>query len=104
MCKKAYRREEIAPIAAGAYEGQTIRIGSSGGPREEHSHAGWARGFPWWSLWLIWPLIGALKWAALVSGGALAALRDGIGAFEWPAVALVAVVLIVAGLVLIRRG
>ena len=102
MCKRTYRHEQIAPVAAGAYQGQTIRMSGSDGPGSERRH-NWARGFPWWALWLIWPLIGVLKWAAPMSASALAALRDNVGAFERPATALVALAMIIIGLALIRR-
>ena len=102
MCKRAYRREQMV-AAAGGYEGQTMRMDSLDEPRSERRHMCWSRGFPWWTLWLIWPLIGLLRWAASLSTSALATFRDNIGAFDRPATALVALALIIVGLALIRR-
>ena len=60
--------------------------------------------FPWWSLWLIWPLIGLLKWVVPIYIGALAALRDSVSTPAQPVAMIAAALLIVAGLMLIRHG
>lgn len=86
-----------------AYEGQTMRLAPAGGPRGEWGRARCWHGFPWWVLWLIWPLAGLAKWAAPIYLGALAALRAPLGGLPAPAAALAAALLIVLGLWLIRR-
>jgi hypothetical protein len=54
--------------------------------RSERCHAG---NFPWWTLWLIWPLMWALSWI-----GPWLADRGGI---------LLAAIFIIAGLFLLLR-
>jgi hypothetical protein len=109
MCKRhTYQANAPAMASQGAYEGKTTRlaygeIASVEGyapndrPIKRYGH------FPWWSLWLIWPLIGLLKWAVPIYIGALAALRDSISTQAQPVAMIAAVLLIVAGLMLIRR-
>ena len=58
-------------------------------------------GFPWWTLWLIWPLIGLAKWFVPLYVGAITAIitqlsTTGVAPF-------VAIALVVIGLVLIGR-
>ena len=110
MCKRhTYQANAPAMVAQGAYEGKTTRLAygesalpegymSEGRRNRRHGH------FPWWSLWLIWPLIGLLKWVAPIYLGALTALRDTFSTQAQPVAMIVAVLLIVAGLALIRRG
>jgi hypothetical protein len=97
MCKrKHYLSEQAIMAAEGAYEGQTVRLASrdhaSHEQRERHSCTGHG-GFPWWTLWLIWPLIGVAKWFVPLYLGAISAGLAPIAA----------VALIVIGLVLIGR-
>jgi hypothetical protein len=103
MCKrKSYQIDRPAMTAKGAYEGQTVRLDRYGialGLRE----TGRPGRFPGWSLWLIWPLIGLLKWVAPVYLGALAALRDAMSTQAQPVAMVTAILLIVGGLALIRR-
>jgi len=104
MCKrKSYQIDRPAIAANGAYEGQTVRLDAHGIARAERE-IGRLGGFPWWSLWLIWPLIGLLKWVVPIYLGALTALRDAISTQAQPVAIVTAVLLIVAGLALIRRG
>jgi hypothetical protein len=104
MCKRKFHQiDQPAMAVNGAYEGQTVRLDGRSITRAER-RTRWPGGFPWWSLWLIWPLIGLLKWAAPIYLTALAALRDTTSTLAEPAAAIVAVLLIVAGLALIRRG
>jgi hypothetical protein len=85
----------------GAYEGQTVRLESRDGAlaqrpeRERHS------GFPWWTLWLLWPLIGLAKWFVPLYLGALTAIVAPLSAAG--AAPFVAFALIAVGLVLIFR-
>jgi hypothetical protein len=110
MCKrKSYRIDRPAMAAQGAYEGKTTRLAFGETLPPESYTPGDARikrygHFPWWSLWLIWPLIGLLKWVAPIYLGALAGLRDAMSTQAQPVAMVVAVLLIVAGVALIRRG
>jgi hypothetical protein len=58
-------------------------------------------GFPWWTLWLIWPLIGLAKLVTPLVLNTLAAMTGSLG--ERGAL-LVALLLIVAGIALLRRS
>jgi hypothetical protein len=110
MCKrKSYRIESPAMAVQGAYEGKTTRLAYAEAALPERSMLEERRNgrhghFPWWSLWLIWPLIGLLKWMVPIYIGALAALRDTFSTQAQPVAMIIAVLLIVAGLALIRRG
>jgi hypothetical protein len=97
MCKrKHYQLDRAALAAEGAYEGRTMRLDSRGG-----GSCGQAGGFPWWTLWLIWPLIGVVKWFVPLYLGAIAA---GLGRLSAAGLApLVAIGLIAIGLLLIGR-
>jgi len=105
MCKrKTYRIDRPALAAEGAYEGQTMRLEprDSGLDERRDRHAyGRMAGFPWWTLWLLWPLIGLAKWFVPLYVGAVAA---GLARLSAAGIApLVALALIVIGLVLIGR-
>ena len=99
MCKRHTPVMERAPEThAGPYEGETVRLGAHDATWTEHRRRWHA--FPWWTLWMIWPLIGLVK----VLVAALATAFDGLaplvagGAWGvWP------LLLIVVGLVLLRR-
>lgn len=93
MCK---RRMMQAVVATEPYEGETIRFdpqSSMESSAQSRRHCG---SFPWWTLWLIWPLIGLLKWSAPLLLGVVA----GLGQLTVP---LIPVLLIVLGLLLLRR-
>ena len=75
MCKRRIR-ETPGTMTRGIYTGETHRL-------DEQAHTGsalgiatWRRGFPWWMLWLIWPVLGVLKAAVPVFWGGLAALSQ----------------------------
>jgi hypothetical protein len=101
MCKRhAYRRGTLALATEGAYEGKTVRLGarqtewqaaSSSGERRRRQRGG---GFPWWTLWLLWPLGAALKHAPPLAT---------LGAVPSLAAALTAGILLVVGLWLLLR-
>ena len=101
MCTKAHRRERLTPMVAGAYEGQTIRMSDADGASVERRRACEGRSFPWWSLWLIWPLIGVAKWLVPLYLGAIGASLAQLSAAGLAPV--VAIALIVIGLLLIGR-
>ena len=109
MCKRhIYQAHAPAMAPQGAYEGKTTRLvyGEAALPEryasEDRSLKRY-RHFPWWSLWLIWPLIALLKWVAPIYIGVLAALRDTMSTQAQPVAMIVAVLLIVAGIALIRH-
>src|SRR6266542_6681285 len=109
MCKRhTYQVNAPAMVSQGTYEGKTTRLAygeaalSERYTSEDRSLKRY-RHFPWWSLWLIWPLIGLLKWVAPIYIGVLAALRDTMGTQAQPVAMIVAVLLIVAGIALIRH-
>ena len=91
-------------VTEGGYEGQTVRLDrrDSVAPERRQWHGcGQHGGFPWWTLWLIWPLIGLVKWFVPLYLGAITA-----GLTQLSAVGVapfVAIALIVIGLVLIGR-
>ena len=105
MCKRnAHPIDTFTLAAEGAYEGQTVRLDTrgimAGQGRAQRAHR-WCGGFPWWTLWMIWPLFGLVKWLAplyLAAASAVLARLSAVGAAP-----IVAIVLIAAGLWLIRR-
>jgi hypothetical protein len=109
MCKRREYRSCIPALAShGVYEGKTTRLDAGEGERwaqggREERRACRASGFPWWSLWLIWPLFFVLKAAVLSVAGAWSGVLAAIGAPASLLAAMAAVALIVAGLWLVRR-
>ena len=105
MCKrKRYMLDQPMMATEGGYEGQTVRLDPrdvvSHERRDQHAY-GRHGGFPWWTLWLIWPLIGLVKWFVPLY---LGAITGGIGQLSAAGVApFVALALIIIGLVLIGR-
>jgi hypothetical protein len=105
MCRRrAYHRAFPSLSSGGAYEGKTVQLDAGAGAEwEDQERRKACSGFPWWTLWLIWPLILAVK----AFGAALASIGAGviatIGAPANLLAAVVAVLLIVVGLMLIRR-
>jgi len=105
MCKrKRYLLDQPMMATEGGYEGQTVRLDPrdvvSHERRDQHAYVRHG-GFRWWTLWLIWPLIGLVKWFVPLYLGAIA---GGLGQLSAAGVApFVALALIVIGLVLIAR-
>lgn len=58
--------------------------------------------FPWWALWMIWPLLALAKWLAPLYLGAATTLATTLQTFRTPLLVVLAAALIVAGLALIR--
>ena len=75
-----------------AYEGQTTKL-----EQVTRRHA--CSAFPWWTLWLIWPLIGVLKAVGANIGTGWSVL----GGVLVPANVLVAVALVAIGVALLVR-
>jgi hypothetical protein len=101
MCKRHTFVPEPQLASDGVYEGQTMRLDprqQALGIRQANGHC-W--GFPWWALWLIWPLIGLTKLTAPLVLGTLAAFTGSLGIFG---AQFVAVILIIAGIALLRRS
>ncbi|MBV9788866.1 MAG: hypothetical protein JOZ51_11865 [Chloroflexi bacterium] len=93
MCK---RRTIQAAAVPQSYEGETIRFDAQGDPERRSKPRHHCGGFPWWTLWLIWPLISVLKWSVPLLLGVVANL----GQITLP---LIPVLMIVVGLLLLRR-
>lgn len=54
MCR--YRREMRVAGAEGPADGETVRLGD-----RPYHRARSCGGFPWWTLWMIWPLFWLAK-------------------------------------------
>lgn len=79
-----------------SYDGATTRLASG----EDHRAHGAHRHFPWWTLWLIWPMVALLKGvSASVIAGWLA-----LGGLSVPVNLLLALALIAIGIVIVVRG
>jgi len=63
-------------MARESYTGETRRLDHQAHMGSTLRLAAWRGGFPWWTLWLLWPLIGVLKAAVPVFWGGLAALSQ----------------------------
>jgi hypothetical protein len=102
MCRrKLYQTDMPVMASEGRYEGQTIRLNARATGDSESGSANHRASFPWWVLWLIWPLIGLVKWFVPLYASAATLVFAQLGAAG--AAPFVAIVLIVAGLVLIGR-
>ncbi len=102
MCKpRTQSSEPHRSTEERAYEGETVRLDPNQAPAMGRTMQ-WRRGgFPWWSLWLIWPLFGLIKWLVVAAAGLVTNVA---GALPEPALfTLWPVALIVIGLVLLRR-
>lgn len=74
MCR-AHRAEPRPVMETVAYDGETRQLSLQS---ETDSSACRWRGFPWWSLWLLWPLAMLLKALAPVVAGSFALLMQPI--------------------------
>ncbi len=81
-----------------SYTGETVDLSrqarATAGTHQAVMRCG---GFPWWTLWLIWPLIILLKTTIPLIVGYLAVLAQVI-------VPLIPVLLIIIGILLLRRS
>ena len=91
MCKQ---RTIQTQAATQPYEGETIHLNSEQALKMERTHT--RHCFPWWTLWLIWPLIGLFKWVLPLLVGAIGGLME-------ITIPLLPVLLIILGLFLLRR-
>jgi hypothetical protein len=92
MCK----RQTMQTASTQPYEGETIRFDAEQRALGDSQATLHCASFPWWTLWLIWPLIGLLKWSMPLLIGVVAS----IGEITVP---LIPLLLIVLGLLLLRR-
>lgn len=86
----------------GAYEGETVHLGSRQSNAAMHPARGRCGSFPWWTLWLIWPLIGLVKALIFVLPGLLVAMTGLAQEFATFGMSLLAIGLIIVGVWLIR--
>jgi hypothetical protein len=82
----------------GPFEGETIRLDRQAAASQQSCGSSWAvhRHMIWW---MIWPLIALVKWLAPLALGAL----ETVGGTMVSVPLLVPIVLIAAGLLLLRR-
>jgi hypothetical protein len=96
MCKQ--KIAQPAGEIGEAYEGQTTRLVA---PQRACS---WGHGsFPWWTLWLIWPVVMLIKSIGTQAAGTLTTAWAWLGSVAVPANVLIIAGLIVLGAVLLRR-
>lgn len=81
----------------GAYEGQTIQLNAEQAVATVH-HTRRCSAFPWWTLWLIWPLFGGIKAVTAALPSTLLALT---GLWQQIGLSVLAIVLIATGVWLI---
>jgi hypothetical protein len=101
MCKRYTYTPEAQLASEGAYEGQTMRLDRRQDEWGVRRAAGHYWRFPWWTLWLIWPLILLLKWTVPL---ALSVISTAAGALNGLSAPIVALVLIAVGIALLRRS
>lgn len=73
MCKRRVADMRVNETQAG-YEGQTIRLKDNHGSLVYHQRA--RHHFPWWALWLIWPMIGLVKWLVPLMVGVVGTVAE----------------------------
>jgi hypothetical protein len=100
---RLHRRFANEHRSAGAppYEGETIRLDPEHEPAGERMKRSKCGAFPWWTLWLIWPLFGPIKWLVMNTMTTLASL--GSAAVEYGLFSLWPLALIIIGVWLLRR-
>jgi hypothetical protein len=101
MCRRHVYTSEAQLAGEGAYEGQTIRLDLHEREYGTRRSSGQGQRFPWWALWLIWPLMELVKWGTPLALGAFATVAGSLGTLGAPIVALL---LIAAGITLLCRS
>ena len=101
MCKRQRYAPEAQLASEGAYEGQTVRLDLHERECGTRRSVGQGQRFPWWALWLIWPLMELVKWGTPLALGAFATVAGSLGTLGAPIVALL---LIASGIALLRRS
>ena len=102
MCKRyAYRPAERAALD-GPYEGRTMQLELSGDAGSTRDASCRRASFPWWALWLIWPLVILAKWVTPLTLGMIAALGGALGGVGLTIAAVAMIV--VGGALLLDRG
>jgi hypothetical protein len=103
MCKRHQYKAEDRESKEVPYEGETRRLDpqqtGAGATYRRASHAH----FPWWTLWLIWPLIYVVKGMVRVLADAATAIGGAVSTIDFGGLWLLPIILIVAGIVLLRR-
>ena len=98
MCKRQAKSVEFREQPVAGYTGETINLGSERVPTAAAKSRQCANSsFPFWTLWLIWPLFGLLKGALPFIAGSVAVLSQFV-------MLLLPLVLIVIGIMLLRRS
>ena len=103
MCRRHIKATEMRTATAeGPYEGETVRLGTQ---HDGQAAQGIARHghFPWWSLWLIWPLFGLVKWLVPALRAGIAAVAGTLSELPLLAAGPWPILLIVVGIMLLRR-
>lgn len=106
MCKRHHRHgRDYTRYQANseAYEGDIIQLNRHAAVMNEQRRH-WCGTFPWWTLWLIWPLIIGFKALVAVLPNTLAKVTSGWEALALPVQVLVAVALIVLGVAVLQRS
>ena len=104
MCKRHHRQDERrTETPEQPYEGETRRLDPQGGeavmrrPFGRHGH------FPWWILWFIWPLALLAKGMVVTIATAVSALATAIAAGSVSIPPFLPVLLVVVGIMLLKR-
>lgn len=95
MCRRRTMDTQGA-TARDSYTGATRRLDHQAPMGRPLRLAAWRGGVPWWTLWLVWPLIGVLK-------AAVPAIWSGTAALSQVTVPLLPLVVVVGVLVVLRR-
>ncbi len=109
MCGKRRRHEETfderIETTERPYEGETVRLQTSvplqaQGMQRRHA---FHHGFPWWTLWLIWPLFGVIKGVVTAFGATASSVLAALPTYTVSFSALIPIALIVVGVLLLLR-
>jgi hypothetical protein len=107
MCKRRYdhgKRHTAISATMHAYEGNTVRLNDQSAEPAQTRVRRHCGGFPWWTLWLIWPALGALRFSITHVAAAVAAIANPLLIIQ----VIGAIALIAAGVALLwiekRKG